>query len=103
MPTTKRLHWVRYPKAPPAGPSLGYTSGYRSARLGVGTREAAAKAADAHPDETILEVTTPRPSDEELEEMVMDSVVDATDGCMVEPDGCCQHGHPSWLIALGLI
>ncbi len=27
----------------------------------------------------------------------------ATDGCHVEPDGICPHGHPSWLLRLGLI
>jgi hypothetical protein len=27
----------------------------------------------------------------------------ATDSCWVEPDGTCEHGHPSWLVALGLI
>ena len=26
-----------------------------------------------------------------------------SEGCMVEPDGCCHHGCPSILIALGLI
>lgn len=28
---------------------------------------------------------------------------EATDGCWVEPDGVCSHGHPSWLLELGLI
>ncbi len=23
------------------------------------------------------------------------------DGCQVEPDGECPHGHPSWLVILG--
>ena len=27
----------------------------------------------------------------------------ATDGCWVEPDGTCEHGHSSWLVVLGLI
>jgi hypothetical protein len=27
----------------------------------------------------------------------------ATDGCWCPPDGTCEHGHPSWLVALGLI
>jgi len=27
----------------------------------------------------------------------------ATDGCRVEPDGTCEHGHPSWLLISGLI
>lgn len=49
------------------------------------------------------ESTTPRPSDVELARFATDSIVDATDGCQVEPDGVCEHGYPSWLIQLGLI
>ena len=33
----------------------------------------------------------------------LDSVVPATDGCDVEPDGKCEHGHSSWLLIWGLI
>ena len=29
--------------------------------------------------------------------------VRASDGCWVEPDGVCEHGCPSWLIAVGAI
>lgn len=47
--------------------------------------------------------TTPEPEMDELEEMVFDSLAEATDGCTVEPDGVCPHGHPSWLLRLGLI
>ncbi len=43
------------------------------------------------------------PTDDELHTMAIDSIVDATDGCRVEPDGVCPHGYPSWLIQLGLI
>lgn len=32
-----------------------------------------------------------------------DDCFEATDGCTVEPDGTCEHGNPSWMIALGLI
>jgi hypothetical protein len=32
-----------------------------------------------------------------------DGGCEATDGCFVEPDGTCEHGQPSWLLALGLI
>ena len=32
-----------------------------------------------------------------------DGGCEATDGCWVEPDGYCEHGKPSWLIAMGLI
>jgi len=49
------------------------------------------------------EPTIEEPSIEELEEMVFDSICEATDGCTVEPDGTCPHGHPSWLLYLGLI
>lgn len=27
----------------------------------------------------------------------------ATDGCSTEPDGVCEHGHPSWLLYLGYL
>jgi hypothetical protein len=47
--------------------------------------------------------TEPMPSMEQIEEWVYDSVCDATDGCEVEPDGTCPHGHRSWLLRLGLI
>jgi hypothetical protein len=51
----------------------------------------------------------PRPTVEEpdmatLEEwMWQDGCCEATDGCILEPDGVCPHGHPSWLRKLGLI
>ena len=45
----------------------------------------------------------PQPSMEEIESFVFGDVCLATDGCTVEPDGVCPHGHPSWLIALGMI
>lgn len=47
--------------------------------------------------------TDPEPNVAELGTMAIDSVVRATDGCSVEPDGVCPHGYPSWLIHLGLI
>ena len=39
-----------------------------------------------------------------LEEIVMDSVCPAmcVHGCEVEPDGHCEHGNPSLLLALGM-
>ena len=47
--------------------------------------------------------TVPTPSEEDLEEMLFDGCVEASDGCTVEPDGVCPHGHPSWLVRLGLV
>ena len=48
--------------------------------------------------------TTPkRPSIATMERWISSGVAKATDGCTVEPDGYCEHGKPSWLIAEGLI
>lgn len=49
------------------------------------------------------EPTEPAPTHDRLEDWVNDSVCEATDGCTVEPDGICEHGHPSWLLKMGLI
>jgi len=35
--------------------------------------------------------------------MVSASVVTAADGCRIEPDGVCEHGHQSPLLVLGYI
>ena len=50
------------------------------------------------------EPTVEMPDLETLEEwMFEDGGCEASDGCWVEPDGICMHGHPSWLLRLGLI
>jgi len=38
-----------------------------------------------------------------LEWMSEDGGCEATDGCWVEPDGVCPHGHSSWLRVMALI
>ena len=43
------------------------------------------------------------PSVRTLEKWLNDGGCKALDGCWVEPDGTCEHGTPSWLLALGLI
>ena len=45
----------------------------------------------------------PVPSMGELERWVFDGDCEALDGCIVEGDGHCCHGAPSWLIQLGMI
>jgi hypothetical protein len=41
---------------------------------------------------------------EELQRQIEeDGGCEATDGCLVEPDGTYEQGQPSWLLALGLI
>lgn len=47
--------------------------------------------------------TVETPDMDTIEWWLFDSVCEATDGCQVEPDGVCQHGHPSWLLKLGLM
>ena len=47
--------------------------------------------------------TTKVPGMKTLEHYVFDGVAKATDGCRVEPDGHCEHGHASWLLVLGLM
>lgn len=54
----------------------------------------------------VSEVKTSNPEvSSQLHTWVMDSIVPACcdEGCEVEPDGKCEHGCPSVLIALGLI
>jgi hypothetical protein len=51
-----------------------------------------------------LQPTTKQPSVKTMEKWVYDDEhCKATDGCQVEPDGSCPHGHVSWLIYLGFI
>lgn len=38
-----------------------------------------------------------------VERANVDSVADCADHCQAEPDGSCEHGFPSVLVALGLI
>lgn len=48
--------------------------------------------------------TTDTPDLETIEEwMWEDAGCEATDGCWVEVDGRCPHGHPSWLLRMGLV
>ena len=47
--------------------------------------------------------TVDPPDMETLQEWFFDSLCEATDGCVVEHDGICQHGHRSWFLELGLL
>ena len=50
------------------------------------------------------EPTSEQPDLATLEEWLWeDAGCEATDSCWVEADGICPHGHPSWLLRLGLI
>jgi hypothetical protein len=43
------------------------------------------------------------PSISTLERWDSNGTCKAIDGCIVEPDGVCPHGFPSWLILIGMI
>ena len=86
------------PTAPPACPAQGPG--------GVGGNPDPTPRTDAPPTANHHQGRrrTRRPSMEELQRQVQeDGGGEATDGCFVEPDGTCEHGQPSWLLALGLI
>ncbi len=46
---------------------------------------------------------TKKPSIATMEKWMDDGVARATDGCRVEPDGTCPHGHTSWIRLMGFI
>jgi hypothetical protein len=46
---------------------------------------------------------TEQPDVQQLAEWTAEAGCEATDGCWVEPDGMCEHGHPSWMLRLGYI
>jgi hypothetical protein len=46
--------------------------------------------------------TVPQPETETIMNWFWSVKVEATDGCMVEPDGVCEHNYPSWLIHLNI-
>ena len=47
--------------------------------------------------------TVPPPALETLIEMIEEGGCEATDGCYVEADGTCPHGHRSWALVYALI
>lgn len=47
--------------------------------------------------------TVDEPDEDQMEAWLMDDICEATDGCLVEVDGTCPHGHPSWLLRMGLV
>lgn len=47
--------------------------------------------------------TVPTPSVGQAMEWADEGGAEATDGCRVEPDDVCEHGHSSWLIGSGLL
>ncbi len=48
------------------------------------------------------EPTDNPPDNDDLDEWQAEGYALATDGCPVEWDGQCPHGHPSWLLVMGV-
>lgn len=46
---------------------------------------------------------TDTPTIDQLNDWMDQGYMEATDGCVVDPDGVCEHGCESWLIVEGLI
>jgi hypothetical protein len=72
----------------------------RQVKAGVDPQEAAArltaKGYTAEPCDAPPTLAT-------MERWSDNGIARATDGCRVEPDGTCCHGHKSWLLVMGCI
>lgn len=55
------------------------------------------------PDGVRHRPTRCRPSLRRLQASSFEPIVEATDGCEVVATGNCEHGHSSWLRALGIV
>jgi hypothetical protein len=91
----------------------------QNSNMGHGSVDAEATPPATHPEWTqsrggpqVSIYPTPtisKPSSDVLHAMLQAAVMDtqvgfeASDGCEVESDGTCHHGHPSWLKRYGLI
>jgi hypothetical protein len=53
-----------------------------------------------HPDAVKIDRV---PCDKTLMGWANDGGCEAVDGCWTEPDGSCEHGLPSWMLALNMI
>lgn len=59
---------------------------------------------DNRTGQSVIKPTVEAPDIETLKAwMWEDGGCEATDGCWVEVDGVCPHGHPSWALELGLV
>lgn len=71
--------------------------GYRSLKEGIEFSQYKEKFPSA------VRIVKKAPGIKTLERYTMEGIARATDGCRIEPDGVCQHGHPSWLLCLNFI
>ena len=50
-----------------------------------------------------MTIKTKQPTIKQLEKWESEGTCKTPDGCVVEPDGVCPHGHESWMLIMGLI
>ena len=76
-----------------------------SSQLGTGHGQLLAIEVPMTADPTVVANRTPTASELQIAfmEAETEGVCDALDGCRVEPDGTCPHGHPSILRAAGVV
>ena len=53
------------------------------------------------PDKRTIKYT--KPDIEQLQIWSEEGGCETPDGCWVEPDETCEHGHKSWLLIMGMI
>lgn len=70
--------------------------------MGAGLEDPAPLIREMKMNEKMIEKVE-TPTLEELMEWESQGYCEALDGCIVEPDGHCEHGKPSWLLHLGMI
>lgn len=54
-------------------------------------------------DATLKGTDMTQPAYDMLEMWMMEGICETPDGCIVEPDGVCEHGLESWLLLLGIL
>lgn len=59
--------------------------------------------AETEHDYSAFNERTPQPDIQTLEEWAESGKAETLCGCIVELDGYCEHGQPSWMIKLGYI
>ena len=79
------------------------TDAMRDAIHGMAEAFGAASAVRSPAKPTTPEPTSPAPTMDEVIAWESEGYSEATDGCHIEPDGICEHGHPSWMLHFGLI
>jgi hypothetical protein len=78
-------------------------NGIRSVKIYTCDDKSGFEARCAEKGYTVTWARSAPPTLKTLEKYMENGIAKATDGCRIEPDGTCQHGHHSWLIVLGLI